>query len=92
MQPPLDPNSSSLFMDTAATYVSVEMGSAVLIVYFFTVFRHGSAFGCFFGTWGKVAQSAEEACALGSDDGDREAPAHLVQQCAAIGRVRIFSK
>ena len=80
MQPPLDPKSASLFMDTAATDVSKEMGSAVLIVYFFTVFRHGSAFGCFFGTWGKVAQSAEEACALGSDDGDREAPAHLVQQ------------
>ena len=76
MQPPLDPKSASLFMDTAATDVSKEMGSAVLIVYFFTVFRHGSAFG----TWGKLAQSAEEACALGSDDGDREAPAHLVQQ------------
>jgi len=61
-------------MDAAAMDMGKEMSSAILFSYFFPVFRHGSAFGCFFGTWEEVTQSAEEACALCSDDGDREAP------------------
>ena len=80
MQPPLDPKGASLFMDAAATDMSKEMGSVVLIVYLVAVFRRGSTFGCLFGTWGKVSQPTEETCALGSDDADREALAHLVQQ------------
>ena len=74
-------------MDSSSTDVGLEVGSLILTELLFSLFSKGAALCCFFGPWMEVANSAQEAGALGSDDGYREPPAQLVEQ-EALFRIR----
>ena len=67
-------------MDAPAPNVGKEVGSAVLGSFLFPLLGEGTPLCSFFGTWREVAESAEQAGALGSDDCDRESAPHLVKQ------------
>ena len=66
----LNPESSGFFMDTASPDVGKEVGSAVLGEGLLPLFGDCASFCCIFGSWRVVAQSAQEARALCSDDGN----------------------
>ena len=71
-------------MDTASPDVGKEVGSAVLGEGLLPLFGDCASFCSIFGPWRVVAQSAQEARALCSDDGNREAASHLMEQEATF--------